>query len=493
MARYSNAFIQYLSGNGDALPGSKLDFFSPGTTTPKNTFSDSGLTTVNPNPVVADSDGRMPDIFLDGTYKVVLKTAADVTVDTADPVGETTAGELQAWLTDVTYNIPDLVKGSDNRFYRSLTNSNQGNDPTSSAANWEQIDFTRIWNLNVTYAAGNEVFGSDGAKYSSKKSSNLNNDPTKDDTSNWTTIRSGVNLIINGDSVIDQRAVSTAINDDTYAWDRWVILSDGNGVVTPSQESSDLPFGARSAGKLTVAIANKKFGILQIVEGKNSKSIISSIASLSASAKSSGISNMRVAILSWDSTEDSVTSDVVSAWNAAGTDPTLVANWTYENVPANIGLSASWNSGFDALNVSIDTASTKQVAVFMWVDDTDASVSDTLLVTNVKLEQGPQATDFEFESVDEVFEGSRRYAINNSAVSHGGEALAGNGFNFNIPLGKEMRIAPAVTPAMTFTTVNCTASISSTTTQGLNLNIVVTANGPWTAVSNNVTISDSEL
>jgi len=186
MARYSNPFVQYLSGTAAVLDGNKLDFFEPGTTTPKNTFSDSGLTTANPNPVVADAAGRIPDIFLDGTYKVVLKDKNDVTIGTADPVGETTAGELQAWLTDVTYNIPDLVKGSDNRFYRSLTNSNQGNDPTTSAANWEQIEFERIFNVNVTYALGDRTIGSDGMEYFSLIAANLNNNPVTDATStNW--------------------------------------------------------------------------------------------------------------------------------------------------------------------------------------------------------------------------------------------------------------------------------------------------------------------
>lgn len=186
MARYSNAFIQYLNGNGDALPGSKLDFFSPGTTTPKDTFSDSGLTTANPNPVVADSDGRMPDIFLDGTYKVVLKTSADVTIDTADPVGEVSGGQFELWLNDNTYNIPDIVAGSDDRFYRSLIDSNQGNDPTSSAAQWEEIEFERIFNVNVTYALGDRTIGSDGMEYFSLIAANLNNNPVTDATStNW--------------------------------------------------------------------------------------------------------------------------------------------------------------------------------------------------------------------------------------------------------------------------------------------------------------------
>ena len=129
MARFSNPFIQYSDINGDPSPGAQLFFFEPGTTTPKNTFSDSGLTIVNPNPVVADSGGYYGDIFLDGIYKVVLKDDDGVTFPngTKDPVGDTTEGQWELWLNDNTYNIPDIVQGSDDEYYRSLTDANQGN------------------------------------------------------------------------------------------------------------------------------------------------------------------------------------------------------------------------------------------------------------------------------------------------------------------------------------------------------------------------------
>jgi hypothetical protein len=178
MARYSNPTSQYSDINGVPLPGNQLFFYETGTTTFKNTFSDAGLTTANTNPVVSDASGRIPDIFLDGTYKVVLKDTDDVTIWTRDPLGDTTAGQFTAWLNDVTYNIPEIVLGSDDDYYRSLTDANQGNDPTSSAANWEQLEFGRIWNTNVTYALGDEAIGSDGMLYFSLIAANSANNPT---------------------------------------------------------------------------------------------------------------------------------------------------------------------------------------------------------------------------------------------------------------------------------------------------------------------------
>lgn len=87
--RFTNPFAQWINGNSVVQAGAKLEFYQTGTSTPKNTYSDSDLTTANANPVVADADGQFPNIFLEtGEYKVVLKTSAGATLWTADPVGD---------------------------------------------------------------------------------------------------------------------------------------------------------------------------------------------------------------------------------------------------------------------------------------------------------------------------------------------------------------------------------------------------------------------
>lgn len=53
--------------------GAKLYWFVANTSTPVDTFSDPGLTVENTNPVLADSDGRFPEMWLaPGNYKYVL-------------------------------------------------------------------------------------------------------------------------------------------------------------------------------------------------------------------------------------------------------------------------------------------------------------------------------------------------------------------------------------------------------------------------------------
>jgi hypothetical protein len=81
---------QLSDGNGAPHIAAKAYFYETGTTTPKATYSNVGLTSVNANPVVADANGRFGDIYLvAGRYRVVLTTSADVAIDTLDPVDAT--------------------------------------------------------------------------------------------------------------------------------------------------------------------------------------------------------------------------------------------------------------------------------------------------------------------------------------------------------------------------------------------------------------------
>ena len=78
---------QELTSSGAIASGAKLYTYTAGTSTPKASYSDEALTVPNSNPVVADGSGRFGDIFATtGQYRLVMKTSADVTLWTADPV-----------------------------------------------------------------------------------------------------------------------------------------------------------------------------------------------------------------------------------------------------------------------------------------------------------------------------------------------------------------------------------------------------------------------
>jgi hypothetical protein len=224
------------------------------------------------------------------------------------------------------------------------------------------------------------------------------------------------NRIINGNFSVAQRGTSFtstdgANNDDTYNLDRWYILSDGNDAVDITQ-ATDVPAnGSKFSIGLDVETTNKKFGIAQIIENINCQGLIGNTVSLSFKAKVSStakLDNVKAAVVAWSSTADSVTSDIVSAWNVEGTDPTLASNLTYENTPANLNVTTGWAT-YNIENVSVDTASTTNIVVFIWSDVTDTTAGDFLYITDVQLEVGSVATPYERQIYSDQLSQCQRY------------------------------------------------------------------------------------
>lgn len=256
---------------------------------------------------------------------------------------------------------------------------------------------------NVTFAAGEYPLFSSSSALVAGKSSNRN-------------------YIINGCCRVWQlgagpfTSASTFVNnDDTYLMDMCVYLADGADICDVSQETSIVPTGAYSAIKIDIETANKKWGLLFPVEARNAAGLIggNAVASFKARKGSSNSTHrrLRAAIISWTGSADSITSDVVSSWGGAGTNPTLVSNWTYETTPQNLNLTNSYQK-FDqthGLSGAIDTASTKQFALFVWTDDVDATVGDLIYLTEFKIEEGTVATRFEYDTYRNVLEDCWRY------------------------------------------------------------------------------------
>lgn len=214
------------------------------------------------------------------------------------------------------------------------------------------------------------------------------------------------NLVLNGEMIVDQQLNGTAYTsstaftnaDDKYTLDNVNIISDGSDIASYQRDTTiaDLPAGSQAALKIVTITANKKHGFVMFLTAAQSRKIIAGTASLSFKAKTTSakvVNNIRCAVLSWSSTADSITSDVVSgtSWNAAGSDPTFATNWTAENTPANIALTTSW-AETKIENIAIDTASAANVAVAFWTNDTDCAVGDEWYVTDVNLVAGATAT-----------------------------------------------------------------------------------------------------
>jgi hypothetical protein len=223
------------------------------------------------------------------------------------------------------------------------------------------------------------------------------------------------NKIINGNFAVNQRAAAftaaytaaTPIvnNDDTYHFDRWYTLSDGNDIVdihswgrtTGSRSFATggndgrgrwLPLDAGFAMSTAVETADKKFGIAQIIESANCNDLRGQKCTLSFKARLSGTltATIKAAVVGWFGTPDTVTSDIISAWNGNGVTPTLIASAEYQNDPSAI---TTLNNKFQTHKIVTSISeSITNIIVFIWSDSTSTTVDDQFYITNVQLERG---------------------------------------------------------------------------------------------------------
>lgn len=150
---------QFFTNDGLVLAGGSLTFTDSGTTNPRTTWSDPGMTTPNPNPVPLDGAGRPNnDIWAEGAYRVVIKDSLGATLVTLDnvsgPVGiPNPAGQAGEFLSNDGTNVfwipirqvpdptgqPDgnvLTTDGTNIAWEAPASTRQVPDPTGIADGW---------------------------------------------------------------------------------------------------------------------------------------------------------------------------------------------------------------------------------------------------------------------------------------------------------------------------------------------------------------------
>lgn len=149
-----------INGSGRPYSGCKLYIYRASTSTLASVYEDSGLTSYLTNPVVADSNGQLPAIYLDPNtgynYRVVLKTSSDVELWSEDdvPAGSITSedvgrslyprttAEIAASATPTAYQYPP----GDLRRYGGV-----GDGSADDTAPWQQA-------IAQCAAGGEEVY-----------------------------------------------------------------------------------------------------------------------------------------------------------------------------------------------------------------------------------------------------------------------------------------------------------------------------------------------
>lgn len=95
----------FLDNDQQPLALGKIYSYAAGTTTPKDLYLDAAKTSTAANPFILTAYGR-GNVYADGAYKFVIKTAADVTIATYDNL------EFYSAVASTTFLCTNLVAAS---------------------------------------------------------------------------------------------------------------------------------------------------------------------------------------------------------------------------------------------------------------------------------------------------------------------------------------------------------------------------------------------
>jgi hypothetical protein len=160
-----------INANLQLVGGARAYFYSTGTDTPQDVYTDAALTTPHTNPVEADSAGVLPPIYLDDTadqYRLTLKTSADALIYTVDPVNPFIL--TQALVGSVLYprTLQEIAAGvvPTLRYYPPGNVLRYGADPTGSLSS--TAAFQSATNTTHPVSIPQGTFSVTGVSYTGK-------------------------------------------------------------------------------------------------------------------------------------------------------------------------------------------------------------------------------------------------------------------------------------------------------------------------------------
>lgn len=221
------------------------------------------------------------------------------------------------------------------------------------------------------------------------------------------------NLLDNGDFQVWQDGatfnnatpIAGGNNDNVFTADQWILLSNGNNIVTVAKSTSG-PQGARGAVTTTQVAADTKWGLLQILPSQRCIPQRGYPVSLSLKALAGGaLTDFRVAILSWTGTADAPTRDVVSAWNGATAQFTPVATWA---IVSETTFTAGAFNTVTLENVTVPVGC-NNLAVFVYTNDPSFGAGAVNLFSSFNLVEGSRALQFRSRSLDQEIAAAERY------------------------------------------------------------------------------------
>ena len=401
-------------------------------------------------------------------------TLADGTGDAGDTYRVSVAGTQNLGSGSITFEVGDYViyngtiwQKSDTTDAVASVNGLTGNVVLTTADIADSIDKHYITDAQQTVLSNTSGTNSGDQNIFQRIAIAGNSDVVADTTSDTLTLVAGTNVTLTTDATTDSITINSAggtnnyfntylgfgfknalINstfnvaqriipgsaiswiaghpispntDGNYNFDRWYMLCDGANKINITQETASRPvFGVQTGCRLTqvaTSAANGKFGLAQIVERANIPSFLNYVACLQAKLRVSNatrLTDIRLAVIGWTGTADTVTRDFISTWNASGVNPTLVANASYLNTPANMSIPDVWqvdSSGRPVIyNVATGVPSNvNNLIVFIYSNTVGSTAGDFLSLCDVQLEANDSSTNFEYVPYDIQLMRAQRY------------------------------------------------------------------------------------
>jgi hypothetical protein len=201
--------------------------------------------------------------------------------------------------------------------------------------------------------------------------------------------RDNPNIIYNPEGFLFQRLLvggaglgtPTNIVNDAFGPDRWNILCSANHVAV-SRATDANPGSNIYAIRLDKATSGGYFGMMQMLETAETIPFQNQTIrfGLSCRTESSEVSQVRIAVLGWSGSSDSITSSIVSSWGAV---PTYIANVT-EYASATLNLTNSYQE----VSLSAAIPSSCNNLIFFIHTTNSESVGDSILCTAIRANMG---------------------------------------------------------------------------------------------------------
>jgi hypothetical protein len=207
----------------------------------------------------------------------------------------------------------------------------------------------------------------------------------------WTDDPAFRNLILNPNGAIAQRladpTTANTIDDTDYGVDRWKVLSElANSVSVIRRNGNIQKYSVRLRQESTTS---QQIGTAQYIEGENCQHLRNKEVTLSGSLRCDNNVTVKVVVVQWTGTEDTITNDPISSW---GSTVTLATNFSVAGTEKSISLTA--NTWQDFSHTVTLNASFRNLCILFYTT-TDIARLTTLDYEAIKLSEGDFATPFE--------------------------------------------------------------------------------------------------